>query len=291
MDIDRLTTDQQYLSHTGQNIPLEDFMKLKLALLSHRERHSPDRVEFWGRIKGFSNDYYIMVSTYEKRNLAFPERKFFWSNDSFKFAPLPEPSADDKQTLSTMNGYFTGEHDKILKESASATSDPLDLEDDDQIIARGNSSSRLTELDRLGYVVRQIDETCALVPYPSQVSAITGELSRNIGFKGLSVEELSNLQNYRHYRESDETKRLQIYGRQSLLPVESDKKAINTLECLKDDIPAQAWSLTLDPSKHVSYLRSFVWPGFVAYTRANTDVYGFVYMGEGRNNPDLAFTS
>jgi hypothetical protein len=72
-----------------------------------------------------------MVATEHMRTLSFPKRRFFWTNDSFKFAPLPETRKSDEALLASLNEYFTGEHDKILKESQSDF-DHLDHDDDDR---------------------------------------------------------------------------------------------------------------------------------------------------------------
>lgn len=52
MDIERLNSDLQYVAHLGQNIPLDDTVKLKLAMLTFKEEHNPDKVELWGRVRG-----------------------------------------------------------------------------------------------------------------------------------------------------------------------------------------------------------------------------------------------
>lgn len=71
----------------------------------------------------------------------------------------------------------------------------------------------MTELDRLGYVVRQIDRECAIVPYSSQKSILTGELMPNVGYSGQTPDEIAKLSSYRHYRNSDEQTKLKIYGK------------------------------------------------------------------------------
>lgn len=83
-------------------------------------------------ILGFYNDYYIIVSTQHLRNLPFPKRKFYWANESFAFSPIPEVRKSEQAFLSSLNDYFTGEHDRILQESQS-NHDDLNMEDDDSI--------------------------------------------------------------------------------------------------------------------------------------------------------------
>ena len=72
------------------------------------------------------------------------------------------------------------------------------------------------------------------------------------------------------------------------------------LDPLEKDTPLGVWSLHKDSSKTIVSsvqgiimvqitLRNLQWPGFVAYHRANTDVYGWCYFGNGLKNSDLPF--
>ena len=53
MNINRLSSDLQYANTLGQNIPLEDMMRLRLAVLAMKEDHPEiDQIMFWGRLRG-----------------------------------------------------------------------------------------------------------------------------------------------------------------------------------------------------------------------------------------------
>lgn len=285
MDIDQLAQQLAISAGSlGENIPLTDLTKLKLALLSFREEHKPDKIHFWGRIRGLDDDYYIMVaSIYDKGN-PFPRRQFYWSNNSFTFSPLPELKQSIADQLQGVNTYFTGDHHRIILKNQESHDDHFDHNDDLAVIQKGNKVSHITELDRLSYVVRHIDQECAIVPYQSQKSLVTGELIENVGYQGQKPDEIGKLSSYRHFRVSDEKTRLQIY-------VQSEKKAINTLETLDHDIPKSCWSVVHDSSKLLALIRNFKWPGFLAFNRANTGNYGYCYFGDGRKVTDLMFTS
>ena len=49
------------------------------------------------------------------------------------------------------------------------------------------------------------------------------------------------------------------------------------------------WTVTKDVTQNVSVLRSRVWPGFISYHRANSQVFGNFYLGSGIRNTDLFF--
>ena len=55
-------------------------------------------------------------------------------------------------------------------------------------------------------------------------------------------------------------------------------------DCIKD-----SWSLQADESKTEVTVRSMVWPGYIGYHRANSHVFGGVYMGTGVRCEDFPF--
>lgn len=63
----------------------------------------------------------------------------------------------------------------------------------------------------------------------------------------------------------------------------------NFLDSVGEDRPMQAWSIVADTSKTVATLRSQLWPGYFAYHRVKTPVYGSVYIGDGMPNVNLPF--
>lgn len=83
---------------------------------------------------------------------------------------------------------------------------------DQEIIKKGNQKHRITELDRLSFVVSQIERDCAIVPYQSQKSILTGELMPNVGYSGQTPEDIGKLTSYRHYRDADEKVKMRIHG-------------------------------------------------------------------------------
>lgn len=58
----------------------------------------------------------------------------------------------------------------------------------------------ITELDRLSFVVSQIDMNCLIVPKGSFKLIPLGEIRRNEAFKGLSIQDAFELKNYVHLR-------------------------------------------------------------------------------------------
>lgn len=107
-------------------------MDLKLALNIFSANNSFDEIQVWGRIRGLYNDYYIIIGVKNVRNSPFPTRDFFWAYEDFKFAPLNEPSVESLGFLQGVNGYFTGEHNKVLKQSEANQIEDFDPENIDR---------------------------------------------------------------------------------------------------------------------------------------------------------------
>lgn len=182
-------------------------MDMKLALNIFKANNNFDEIQLWGRLSGLYNDYYIFIGTKYVRNSPFPVRDYFWAYEDFKFAPLKEPSVESLGFLMGVNGYFSGEHHKVLKKSEFNKIQDFDPENIDReffsfssiiftnfcsdVIIKGNAESDITELDRLSFVVRRIDALCAVVPTESYKSGPNNELVKNIGFKGIKTGEFS----------------------------------------------------------------------------------------------------
>lgn len=153
------------------------------------------------------------------------------------------------------------------------------------IIQRGNISQPITELDRLGFTVRKIHNDCAVCPYNAFIMTPSGEVKANGNFRGLSLIEAKEFENYRHYRLSDRSER------DSIVAKNDPSHTMNYLAGLDEDIPNGVWSLTSGDGGLESYLRSAKWPGFLAYHRCNSNLYGCVYFGYGNSVTDFPFLS
>jgi radial spoke head protein 9 len=45
----------------------------------------------------------------------------------------------------------------------------------------------------------------------------------------------------------------------------------------------------LDSTKTIANLRSLIWPGYFAFHKANSKIFGGVYIGYGIKNIDIEF--
>lgn len=209
--------------------------------------------------------------------LNFCSKTFYWcSSSNYNFASMPAVSAKLASTLAGFNGLFTGEHDKVLQEAGAGEGQETYVFENDTLVVT-NKGKNITELDRLAYVVNQIETQCHLVPEGSVKLTPLHEIRRNEAFTGLNKEDATNLSKYMHFRKVDQMERFDSVFKHDFLDVID-----------KDPIKG-SWTLHLDTTESVANIRNLIWPGFFAYHKIGTTLHGSFYFGDGRMNSDLAF--
>jgi radial spoke head protein 9 len=140
-----------------------------------------------------------------------------------------------------------------------------------------------TELDRLAYLVDQIDRAIAVVPLGAFVVAPQRQVVLNAAFHGLKWEQATQIFNYFHLREPELPEKLKaLHNADGLV------RASDFLDPLVGDLDG-SWDLAKDNTGSVVTLRSLAYPGAFFFHEPETARYGSVYFGDGRKNPDLAF--
>ncbi len=260
-----------------------------------------EEIQLWGKIIGTVKDYYIAMGIKYKGQYEFPIKKFYWANNSFIFSELPELNLQHIKHADSQTDFFTGEPEKVLvtlqkegeegeeeeqkekeeeEEQKEKKDDLSDTSEEQEIII---PPKNFTELDRLAFTVRAIENDCDVVPEGSFKLTPIHEVRRNNAFKGIKMGELNDLKKYQHFRkvQTDEKKEF----------IERDDAIFypNFLDSLDGDLPQGCWSIHLDPSKTFATVRSLLWPGYVFYHISHTKQFGSLYIGEGNKNKDLPF--
>ena len=273
-----------------------------------------DELLFWGRIRGnayfftllgLQKDYYIALGLKYKGFYEFPFKKFYWATSgSYKFEPLPLQDGKNRKEANGCETLFFGEHEKVLVELklSEATDAPVDAEPATEIKAEENKEENeaaavvpesteepkvehknYTELDRLSYVVYAIENDTHVVPEGAFKLTPKHELIRNLAFKGLSKQDLSDINKYYHFRNP------QTQDKKSLLETAKSVFHEDIFDPIIEDKPKGAWSVQVDPSENVGIIKSLIWPGYIAYSVSGTKLFGGAYFGDGLKNKDLAF--
>ena len=231
---------------------------------------------------GIETDYYIAVGQNTQGRKNFPERTFFWCQpNTWQFSLLNEPKFELAHIFNQIQTFFTGESERQIV-SSTGSSDQVTLRPgsfkSEDIPAKG-----LTEQDRLSYVVNTIERQCQIVPVGSFKKNTLKEVKINEAFTGLKFNDMCNLSSYSHLRPLQQREKLDLAGR------EDDIFNHNFLDCVEASSKG-SWSVQRDEiNQAVVLIRSRLWPGYTSYARANTNIFGGVYIGDGVCNQDLPF--
>ena len=264
------------------SISIEEQIKLKTTLDQLKCDIKAEEMLFWGKILGAEKDYYIALAIYYK-GFKFPKKKFYFcSSSTFSFSELPEIQSHHLNKFSKYNTYFIGNPDVILEKF----SDNKNININEQIgdIFKPNLKLKnLTESDRLSFVVRTIEHDTSIVPLGGFKMLPINEIRRNDLFEGLSSDELDKIENYFHFR------KIESQNKRDMIDMGKAVFDFSFLDSLSDDNLKGAWSIQTDSAKTVCNIRSLVWNGYFAYHKANTNLFGSVYIGYGIKNMDIPF--
>ena len=262
-----------------------------------------DELLFWGKITGLNSDYLIAVAIFYEGKYEFPLKKFYWaSSNDYKFQELPETLEQHTEYVNKYNDFFTGDHTKILEnlETPAGEGEGDAQPDADQNEGEGGENAKdidteseedevkippknLTELDRLAFVVLAIENDCQILPVGSIKLTPLHEVRKNEAFKGLDNETAFLEESYLHFR-SAQTKEKKDLNQKDDAIFRQD-----FLESIAQDEIRGSWSVQPDTTKSQAIIKSLLWPGYYAYHKLKSKIFGGVYIGDGIKNADLPF--
>ena len=271
-------------SFNGVCLSLVERLKLESTLDQLKSDIKCDEMQFWGIIYGSEKDYYIAKALYYKNYPLFPKKKYYFCNSSnFIFSELPSLNPHQLPNFHKYNTYFIGNPDIILEKYEVEKNNNLDDE-----LTEGNfkpltRKKNMTETDRLSYVVRAIDRDTSVVPVGGYKMLPINEIRRNDLFEGINSEDLGKIEKYLHFRP--------VENQEKIDKINMGKAVFDFdfLDSISDDSIKDTWSIQLDSTKTTCSIRSLVWPGYLAYCKANSDQFGGVYFGYGIKNVDIPF--
>lgn len=278
-----------------------------------------EEVLFWGKIFGIKNDYYIALLVNYKGHYEFPVKSFYYTTSTtWVFTPLPKVQKyhiEDNETFHFKE--FSGDPGEVIHQYIDPDKvddggnmmgdepvkqqnpDPLDISDsEDNKVVVVEQKSNYTELDKLAFSVRTIDHETSIYPQGVIKLIPIHELRRNDNFKGLKQDELKRIDKYSHFRK--------ITQNNKLIEIEKDEAIFrfDILDDLDKDnykskrceiisiyiyINLDTWSFQLDSTKKIVNIRNILWPGYFFFHKAETNLYGGVYIGEGIKNSEMPF--
>jgi radial spoke head protein 9 len=290
----------------GQVLNLSERVAIKNSLTKVKLHEKVSSTAFWGKIQGVRGDYLIAQASEVTDNVS---KLFFFSNDNgVTFAKLPDVDDWILERASLLNGRFTGDiahqyRDPLAPpveekdEDEEEEEEPEEEEEDDEEDADAANDEenadkkkeqalpkrKLTELERLAWVVYQIDQDTCIVPRGAYLYTASQRIIPNLAFTGLSATDSIRLSSYGHFRTpiSDNTA--------ARLRREGPTNNPNCWDSIEEDQPHGKWVLRVDESGEDIVLRNLEWPGYEFHTKASNSQYTGAYFGTGERNLDLLF--
>ncbi|XP_035000476.2 radial spoke head protein 9 homolog [Hippoglossus stenolepis] len=273
MDSQSLYFSLELVAGSGNTLNVEQRAALQTSLVILQKNYKFQRVMLWGKVLGLKADYLIAQGRGEDE---MKDRKNLYSLncvDWFLLPPATGPLID--QVSSVAKGRFTGdpshvyEHRDIRRRGGG--------DEEEEVVTKVNEESRLA------VTVHHIEEEVSVVPRGAFVKSPHGLVQINRSFGGLSHSEAGKLDSFLHFSEPKNLKKKSILEMSQLNP------AIDFLDVLSDDIPKGSWSLQFECGSKVCVLRSLLWLGLTFYHVPMTPQHGYIYIGDGAKNLDLAF--
>jgi len=284
MELSDLEQGANSVACGGYVLNCQEVTGLQVGLTMLKTKEKFPSVFFWGKIFGLHADYYIAYG-FQDPEFEFPTKRFFYAGEDFDFKYLPYPSQDKAQKLLeyALEKPFAGKADEVIKppNAGNAEGDEAPAEGTEE---EGTvSKATLTELDRLGQVVVDIDFDTAVVPRGAHRLNEAHQIVPSSDFRGLGATEATALSKYAHFRPPANIAALRALAR-------TDAEFFsNFLDPLESDVPMGCWAVRQDASAGLVTLRSLSWPGYVAYHCPQTTKFGGLYFGYAQKSRDLPF--
>ncbi|KAG6975918.1 hypothetical protein JG688_00001898 [Phytophthora aleatoria] len=266
MELDQLEVVSRCI---GQMLTPQERSNLELGMLKRSATETFQSLRFWGRISGEAQDYLVCVAVMPGKD--YPRKKFYFcTNSSPELQQFPQLNKKKSAMAAALTSRLKGDPAFLLSDSG----DPQNQDE---------GEAPFCELDRLAYIVEEIDHATSVVPLGAYVVSPLHQVITNSSFHGLTWDQSLQLYNFFHFRHPDLPERAQIIEN-----AEGLVRAGDFFDPLIQDLDG-AWVISKDNTGAYTTLRNYVYPGAFCFHRPETAHYGSVYFGDGRKNPDIAF--
>jgi len=175
----------------GQGLNVAQRVNIANAIDKLRLDQKLTNVYFWGKIQGKERDYFIAQAVVVDTKIQ--KIRFVSTDGGLTFAQMPELDEFILETAPKFSGRFTGNPSlklKLKKPIVEGEDGYYEDEEDEEYYdeladEQKVPERRLTELERLAYVVDKIETDCCVVPKGAYYITATGNIQKNIAFTGM----------------------------------------------------------------------------------------------------------
>merc|ERR1712188_250931 len=274
MEVSGLFSVLDNTAFPGGSLSVEERSALQASLILLKESQHFKEIRFWGKVRGLARDYLICQGTIDEGGNVAPfdtARITFKSTDGVVWTTLAEVDDETRAKCAAFNDLFTGDLGKI-----SGTA-PEGGEEGEV------SPDAVTEEKRLAAFVAAVDEACAVAPKGALLLDARHRVVQSPSFRGLAPDAAMDIKSYVHWRIPKQAAKKKAFDTKGL------SQTTDFLDSVDGDEPSGCWSTIFEPNACMATLRNNIYPGFVAFSSLSSPAYGYVYMGNGVRNDDIAF--
>ena len=151
MDILDFSEEIKNFRHNGVTLNLDERMQIDMALNTLLARIETEELQFWGKIEGIKNDYYIAVGLQFRNMYEFPVKTFFWAlSGEFVFREMPDLTEQHDAVIDADESYFQGTPQNVLNkkeegEEEAAANENNENEEEEGKEEAGKNSDETSE--------------------------------------------------------------------------------------------------------------------------------------------------
>merc|ERR1711998_21959 len=273
MEVSGLFSVLDNTAFPGGTLSVEERSGLQASLVLLKESQHFKEIRFWGKVRGLARDYLICQGSIDETGNVAPfdtARVTFKSTDAVVWTALAEVDDAMKAKCSMINDLFTGDLGKVSGEGGGDEGGEV-------------SADTVTEEKRLAALVAAVDEACAMAPKGAPLLDARHRVVQSPSYRGMVPEAAMDIKSYVHWRIPKQAAKKKAFDTKGL------SQTTDFLDSLEGDEPTGCWSTIFEPNACMATLRNNIYPGFVAFSSLSSPAYGYVYMGNGVRNDDIAF--
>ena len=230
---------------------------------------------FFARFDTSSNDRYYIAFGY--KNDIFKDQKYFYSLNGYEWLMLPEVKPNLFAYVPQMTSMLTGDPMNVEE----FCKNPNFVADREEVfIECPRSTKKIKEEDRLSCLVHLIIQGAAIHARGVLYRQLSGFITHNPHFQGLSRLDASEMKNFQLFRYPCNNLNFNLTKRSDY------NYQTDFFDSIDDLTPKKCFSYNLN-DRNICMIRSLMWPGMIFFHKLNTKHQGFFYFGNGRKNLNL----
>ncbi|KAH6570957.1 hypothetical protein BASA60_007386 [Batrachochytrium salamandrivorans] len=259
--------DNTIFTLAGFTLNTEERAVLFSSMSIKKAQEKLPNIYLWGKVIGIQQDYFLAQSVGE----TLFDRKYFYTTDNSNWFQLPLISPNESHQADLVQARFYGDP------SYEHTIPGGSTDSDGQEI-------KLREEKRLTALMETINRNVQIVPRGAYYRNLNRAIIKNPNFRGLSSEDMGDVNSFLHFRDGFEITSRTISER-----VHQFDDAIDIFEPISKDEPKGVWSVNFEIGSAATIVRNLQWPGYTFMHTTCPLRYSSFYYGTGQKNHNIGF--